>query len=68
VPQKIAMVDYRTCQPENCSEGICLAALACPNKILRQEAPYEIPDSNQAMCIGCGVCIPACPQEAIRLI
>jgi len=44
VPKQMAMVDYGKCQPEKCDEGICLVALACPNKILKQEAPYEMPE------------------------
>jgi hypothetical protein len=52
VPKPRAMVDYRKCQPEKCDEGICLAVLACPNKILKQEAPYEMPDPNLAMCVA----------------
>jgi Fe-S-cluster-containing hydrogenase component 2 len=62
------MVDYRRCQPEKCDEGICLAVLACPNKILKQEGPYEIPDPNLAMCVGCGMCAQACPLKAIRVM
>lgn len=33
--KQIAMVDYTKCQPEKCDKGICLAVLACPNKILK---------------------------------
>jgi translation initiation factor RLI1 len=68
MPKQMVMVDYRKCQPENCEEGICLAALACPHKILKQEAPYEMPDPNPSMCVGCGVCAQACPLKAIRVV
>jgi len=59
------MVDYRKCQPERCDKGICLAALACENKVMTQEAPYEMPDVNPAMCIGCGECALACLLKAV---
>jgi hypothetical protein len=36
--RQIAMVDYTKCQPEKCDKGICLAVLACPNKILKTGA------------------------------
>jgi translation initiation factor RLI1 len=68
VPKQMAMVDYRKCQPEKCDEGICLAVLACPNKILKQEAPYEMPDPNPSMCVGCGLCAQACPLKAILMM
>jgi len=68
MPKPRAMIDYRKCQPERCDGGICLAALACPNRILKQEAPYEMPDPDPAMCIGCGLCAQACPSGAIRMM
>jgi hypothetical protein len=40
------MLDYNKCHPEKCDKGICLAGLACPYKILKQEVPYEMPDPN----------------------
>ena len=68
MPKKTAVVDYAKCIPESCDQGICLAVLACPNKVLRQEAPYEMPDPNPSMCIGCGLCVEACPEKAIRMM
>lgn len=68
MPKPMALVDYGKCQPEKCDRGICLAVLACPNKVLKQEAPYEMPDPNPAMCVGCGICAPAYPLKAIRVM
>jgi translation initiation factor RLI1 len=68
VPKQMAVVDYSRCQPERCDGGICLAALACPNRILKQEARYEMPDPNPAMCVGCGSCAQACPTKAIQMM
>jgi translation initiation factor RLI1 len=68
VPKKMSVVDYKKCQPEQCDKGICLAVLACPNEVLKQEAPYEMPDPNPSMCVGCGLCAQACPLKAIRMV
>ena len=68
MPKQMAVVDYGQCQPEKCDNGICLAVLASPSKILKQEAPYEMPDPSPAMCVGCGLCVQACPLKAIRLM
>jgi translation initiation factor RLI1 len=66
--KKISLVDYSKCCPEKCGEGICLAALACPYKVLRQEARYEMPDMHQELCMGCNDCGVACLLNAIRVV
>lgn len=68
MPKPRAIVDYRRCHPESCDEGICLAASACPNGVLHQEAPREMPDLNPGPCVGCGVCAQACPHKAIQMM
>jgi translation initiation factor RLI1 len=67
MPRKMAIVDYSACYPERCDQGLCLAALACPRKVLRQEMPFEMPEPNPTMCAGCGVCVVACPVKAIHV-
>jgi NAD-dependent dihydropyrimidine dehydrogenase PreA subunit len=67
VPKKMVAVDYHRCQPEECGGGVCLAVLACPQKVLKQPAPYEMPEPV-AVCVGCGICAQACPVKAIQMI
>lgn len=68
MPKKMAVVDYKDCRPEECEKGICLAVLACPKKLLRQEENYEAPDPVPNMCLGCGLCVQACPLKAVVLV
>ena len=67
MPSKVALVIFNKCQPEECEEGICTAALACPRKLLKQEVPYEIPMPEPSICQGCGDCVRACPLKAIKI-
>ena len=67
MPSKMALVDFNKCKPEECEEGICVAALACEKKLLTQEAPYEIPMTNPFLCRGCADCVRACPEKAIQI-
>ena len=65
---KLALVDYRRCDPRKCENGTCVAVPACPRKLLYQEAPFEAPMSDPSPCRGCGDCARACPQKAIELV
>ena len=65
---KMALVDFDKCRPEKCNGGLCAAAAACPRKLLKQEAPNEIPMTNPSLCRGCGDCARACPAKAIKIV
>ena len=67
MPKKTVLIDYNKCHPEQCDSGTCAAVLACPKKLLKQEAPYEPPMPDPAICKGCSECVLACPLKAIRL-
>ncbi len=68
MPSKMATVDFQKCHPEQCDAGKCPAVAACPRHLIRQEAPYDPPMMNPAICQGCRDCVRACPLGAIRLI
>jgi len=68
MPSKMALVDYKKCHPEKCDSGVCAAVLACSHKLLKQEAPYEIPMTDPSVCQGCGDCLRACPLKAIEIV
>lgn len=63
---KIAVINYNKCKPEECSGGVCEALIACRKKVLKQEEPYEAPFINTGLCSGCYECIPHCPKGAIE--
>lgn len=67
MPKKTAVLNYQNCQPEDCENGVCSAVIVCRRHVLLQEEPYEKPDPP-LMCVGCGICIPACSRKAIILI
>ncbi len=68
MPGNVALIDHHRCDPRMCADGLCVAALACPRKLLRQEAPYEVPMTDHSPCRGCADCRRVCPTDAIRLV
>jgi translation initiation factor RLI1 len=65
---KVALVDFNKCRPELCESGKCLAATACPRRLLKQEKAFEPPMSDPSICRACGDCVRACPQKAVKII
>ncbi|MFC1902811.1 4Fe-4S binding protein [Chloroflexota bacterium] len=68
MPNKIALLDFSKCHPEKCDKGICAAVQACSHKLIKQEAPNEIPMFHPSTCQGCSDCARACPQKAIKVV
>jgi translation initiation factor RLI1 len=66
--KKMALLDFNKCRPGECDGGVCAAARACPSGLLKQEAPFTIPQPEPYACRACGECVRACPQKAIRII
>jgi translation initiation factor RLI1 len=66
--KKVALVDFHRCRPEACERGVCLAALACPSHLLKQEEPFAIPMTEPFACRACGDCTRACPYQAIKIV
>lgn len=67
MPKKTVVVDYQACDPKQCENGICKAALVCKRKVLTQEAPYEMPDTKPNMCLSCSLCVQECPKSAVHV-
>jgi translation initiation factor RLI1 len=61
-------IDFDKCTPGNCHRGVCAAAGACPHRVFIQEEPYSFPMHHVARCRSCGLCICACPLQAIRIV
>lgn len=68
MPGKMALVDFGKCDPANCEGEVCVAAKACPRKLLRQEAPGDPPMTDPSLCKACGDCVRACPAKAIKIV
>jgi NAD-dependent dihydropyrimidine dehydrogenase PreA subunit len=68
IAKPIPTIDFKKCHPDECENGICVAGDACPHRVFIQEIPYGFPMHIASMCVGCGLCMTACPLRAIRMI
>jgi len=68
MPKKTIVLDYHACDPEQCENGICMAVLICKKRVLTQDEPYGIPDTNASMYLGCSLCVQACPKDALHVL
>lgn len=48
-----------------CARAVCIES--CPTKALYRDSETEAVLVNQKDCVGCGLCIEACPIGAIQL-
>lgn len=73
---RIAVIDYDLCTPEKCNflcQRICpinRKGDECIGQIQVQEGAKKrnIPQIEEPLCIGCGICINKCPFHAISVV
>ncbi|PWH17549.1 MAG: hypothetical protein DDG59_08005 [Anaerolineae bacterium] len=68
MPKRMVVLNYHQCDPQSCENGVCRAALICKRKVLRQDQPYELPELNSELCLGCAVCTTACSLNALQVL
>lgn len=66
-PKVKMKIDYKKCAPNKCKNGICVAILACPNKLIKQLEPYDFPYPIPGFCQECAKCREACLSGAIEI-
>ncbi len=67
---RLAVVEKDKCNQERCGGLLC--AKVCPINKTGKECVYEGPDKkaliDEALCIGCNICVMKCPVDAISII
>ncbi|MFX1576800.1 MAG: thiamine pyrophosphate-dependent enzyme, partial [Promethearchaeota archaeon] len=62
--QSIVQIDASNCRGEDCL--LCLTELNCP--ALSWDSQNKLVIIDEALCVGCNVCIQVCPHKAITSI
>lgn len=67
---RIAIVERDKCNQERCGGLLC--ARVCPINKAGKDCIYEGDDAkariDEALCIGCNICVKKCPTDAISII
>lgn len=70
VMSRIAVVERDKCNQERCGGLLC--AKVCPINKAGQDCVYDGDDHkariDEALCIGCNICVKKCPTDAISII
>ena len=53
--------------PSLCCET-CDCTVACPTGARYRHPATGVPEFDVTSCIGCGACVPACPESALNLV
>jgi ATP-binding cassette subfamily E protein 1 len=69
---RLAVVDYTSCKPKKCSyECISVCPVNRSGRALAIDADRQVrgqPTIFEDTCIGCGLCVKACPFEALYIV